>query len=194
MVSTVGVKMGAIGGTYRISDSYVQGYKERGIRMYCLKSTNASESADNSYGDSAIKDSINSISSAARELQFLTGIDKGSVYDADSEDIGTEVADELEDMASKTGVMNKLFGAMGKGVGMLKNAALSGSNVGFPQIWRDSNFSRNYNLEFKFSSPYGHPKAIFEYVYLPFLTLMTLTLPRMDSLMGYYAPYLVRIK
>ena len=46
--------------------------------------------------------------------------------------------------------------------------AINGSNVFFPEIWKDSSFSRSHNVSFSFKSPYGSPKAIFEYVYVPF--------------------------
>lgn len=189
MVSTVGIKMGAIGGFYNVNEDIKRNFMEQGLKFYCDKSTSVSESIDNQFGQSNVSGMFNNISGIAKELQFLTGQNKV----ADSASMNETLAKEYEELENeKSGLLSKIANTA---QGMFNNAetAISGSNIHFPEIWKDSSFSRQYRLDFKFSSPYGTPKAIFDYVYLPFLTLLTMSMPRQDSLMGYYSPYILRV-
>ncbi len=64
----------------------------------------------------------------------------------------------------------------------------------FPQVWKNSEFVRSYNLSFSFESPYGDVNSLFYYVYRPYLALLTLSLPvqtRKQSI--YKRPFLVKI-
>ena len=70
---------------------------------------------------------------------------------------------------------------------------VNGSQLLYPNIWTDSQFSRSYNLSFKFVSPYGDKESIFRYVYVPFISLLALALPRQDSTVGYGQPFYVKV-
>lgn len=57
-------------------------------------------------------------------------------------------------------------------------AVSNGMKVVYPDLWSDSDYSKNMNFNFTFISPYGDPLSIFKYVYVPFCALACFALPR----------------
>jgi hypothetical protein len=51
---------------------------------------------------------------------------------------------------------------------------------------------RNMSFTFNFVSPYGDPLSIFQYVYVPFLSLLTFAMPRQAAQNGLVSPFFVR--
>lgn len=69
----------------------------------------------------------------------------------------------------------------------------NGMKVTYPELWSDSSYSKNINLNFSFISPYGDPLSIFKYVYVPFCALLCFGLPRQAASNGYVSPFFVRV-
>lgn len=198
-LATLGTKMG-ISNKYKTFTDYVgqtweKGTSTRSIKFYATKNASVSESISNEFGASAIASSAKTVSDVAREAQFLTGIDLGkTVSDAGLSDdytktltTGTTVSGGFASslVKSATNVVSELINGA--------KSAATGINLYYPEIWKDSTFSRSYSLEFNFVSPYGTPDAIFQYVYLPFLVLFTLASPKQSGLNGYKAPFIVKV-
>jgi len=199
-LSTLAVKMG-IGelGSARYKDFMNRNADKdaflgigRTFKFYCTKNTSSSESISNEFGDSQIAGAANSVSEAVQEFNFVTqGILKDELYNA----AGT--VGKAFDNIIKT-VFNTLNGSeeekdFGLKFGALAQAAAEGNKIIWPQIWKNSTFSRSYSLSFEFVSPYGSPEAIFRNVYLPFVTLLTLAMPKQFGVDGYSNPFLIRI-
>lgn len=68
----------------------------------------------------------------------------------------------------------------------------NGMKVAYPELWSDSQYSKNINLNFSFVSPYGDPMSIFRHVYVPFCALLCFALPRQAAANGYVSPFFVR--
>ena len=68
----------------------------------------------------------------------------------------------------------------------------NGMKVMYPNLWQNSNYSKNLNFNFNFVSPYGDPLSIFQYVYVPFFSLLAFALPRQAAQNGYVSPFFVR--
>jgi len=164
----------------------------RSFKFYCTKSgTSSSESISNEFGDSQIAGVANNVSEALQEFHYLTGRSvegfTKSAGDTISQALGSLGGSVAEIFGGNSN--SDLFSHFGEAV----SAAASGNKLIWPQIWKNSTFSRQYNLSFEFVSPYGSPEAIFRYVYLPFITLLTLAMPKQISTNGYSNPFLVRI-
>ena len=56
--------------------------------------------------------------------------------------------------------------------------ASNGMRVMYPQLWANSAYQKNITVSFNFISPYGDPLSIFQYVYVPFFSLLAFVLPR----------------
>jgi len=164
------------------SDVFSANAIDQGLNFYLQQNSSVSESISNEYGASALEGMSKTISDYAKEAAFLLGLDGKNNSDImqSSDDI-KKIQKEQED-----GINNLL--RAGRGV----KEALGGGNILFPEIWRDSKFTRSYNLNFLFKSVYGTPECILRSVYIPFLALIALALPRQNSTSGYYAPFLVR--
>ena len=76
---------------------------------------------------------------------------------------------------------------------MIQSFAVSnGLKTVHPELWANSSYSKSINLNFEFVSPYGDPMSIFKYVYVPFCSLLTLSLPRAAADNGYVSPMFIR--
>jgi hypothetical protein len=150
-------------------------------------STTVSESGSNTTGDSQLASSLKTIGQAKRELDFIFGGNSG-MSDASSYDEYTSSIQKLygkaENFVEK--VLNKVSGVF--------SSVSSGANVLFPEIWQDSAYkSSNCNIEIKLSSPYGDKQSIFQNIFIPFLCLLAMTLPRQSGRQGYVGPFLVQV-
>jgi len=90
----------------------------------------------------------------------------------------------IKDVTNNIPVVGGIIGAF--------TQSLDGSQLAYPNMWTDSTFDRSYNLQFEFYSPYGDPMSIFNYVYLPFISLLCMALPLQDGFYSYKQPFLVR--
>jgi len=145
--------------------------------------TSISEDASSEVGQSAVAGVVKGLSGISREGQFFLG---DSFTDEDG----------AKGMFEKTAnQISELIGGKGKIAGM--SAAISdailGLNPMFPEVWKDSSFSRSYNLSFKFYSPYGDPMAVFQNVLMPFTMLLSLVLPVMRSPTSYSEPFVFQL-
>lgn len=68
----------------------------------------------------------------------------------------------------------------------------NGMKVMYPELWEDSNYSKNVNVNFEFISPYGDPESIFEHVMVPFCALLCFAMPRQADFNGLVNPFFVR--
>jgi hypothetical protein len=104
----------------------------------------------------------------------------------------TGVSQEIQSLFGGNGT-NETNGGAGAGMFSKLGDALGGNQVVFPKVWQDSTFSRSYQLAFRFESPYGDPMSIFRHVYMPFLMLLAMALPRQTGISSYKAPFMVRV-
>lgn len=157
------------------------------IPLYCnVEATSVSESAANTVGDSMLASTLQQGSQLAREVNFLLGTDK---------------LEGLTDLTSTlAGAVESIVGGVTSGNvnGFLKNinngvtSVVSGANLLFPAIWQDSSFSKSYSISARFTTPYGDPESIFLDVYVPYLCLLAMALPRQSTASAYTSPFLIR--
>lgn len=192
MLSTVRVKMG-LPGIYNFGKSFQAKFGDAGLAYFFDRSSSISEGATNDFSQSKLQGLSKSASGIRRELDFILGTGKASMTDLENmEDKGNaQITKQLDDAKSGEFAAS-LMDANRGGINKL-TTVLNGSQLLFPEIWQDSTFSRNYTLNFKLYSPYGDPLSIFENIYVPFISMLALTLPKQDTLVGYYSPFVVRV-
>jgi hypothetical protein len=142
--------------------------------------SSVSESFSAEVGQTAIGGIVKSITGMSKEAQFFLG-----------EDLS-----EAKHGGVINGAMNQISSIIGGQGGSLRASlgdALLGLNPMFPEVWKDSSFSRSYNISFKFYSPYGDPMAIYQNVYLPFTMLLSLVMPVMRSPSSYSEPFVFQM-
>jgi len=197
-LSTLAVKLGVGSlGSARFSDFINTADSDaflgisQAFKFYCTKSgTSSNESISNEFGESQIAGTANNVSDAINEFNFLTG---GAASNMTG-NAGSKIGDAINEVV---GSVAEIFGGKKQSLSHLGDsisAAASGNKLIWPQIWKNSTFSRSYNLSFEFVSPYGSPEAIFRYVYLPFITLLTMAMPKQFGTNGYTNPFLIRLE
>jgi hypothetical protein len=115
-------------------------------------------------------------------------------------DAAPGMADGTNDLANKAGqgikdLGNTATGVLGDVIKSISSSAstiVRGANLIFPEIWKSSNYQRNFNIEIKLSTPYGTPRNIFLDILVPMWFWICLTAPRQASANSYMSPFLVR--
>ena len=69
---------------------------------------------------------------------------------------------------------------------------LHGSNLIYPEIWMDSEYSKTYSIKMRLVSPYGTREAIYLNIFVPMFHALCLTLPRQTSANSYASPFIIR--
>lgn len=152
-----------------------------GLAFYTTKGTYISESSNNSYMMSETAREANSKQSALREQKMLASTGASGVLDQ----MSNWLKDTVVGITENIPILGGIVGALTEN--------LDGSQLVYPDLWDNSTFDRSYSLEFKFYSPYGDPQSIFNYVYVPFISLVALGLPLQDSYYSYKQPFIVRM-
>lgn len=143
------------------------------------KDISISESLSNGTQSNPLASALNSASAEAAALKANGNAD-GSGGNA------------LEDARNKAkSTLNQVLSEQMRGA---MSTVVSGEGrVSLPDMWTDSSFSRSVSMSFTFTSPYGHPLAIFENTYIPFLMLFCMSSPRQIGSRTFTNPFFVRV-
>ena len=154
-----GIKNAALGGTEFV-----------GFRVE--KGTDASESFNNSTGESSIAGTFNSKVQEKMDKKFTLGTLPG----------GDMMAD----------VSNILSGIAGLKEGDVLEIVAGNAHVDIPEVWKSSSFSKSYSFNMVFRARYGDPISIFQSVYIPLVMIMAGALPRSVGKNAYTSPFVLR--
>jgi hypothetical protein len=188
------------------------------IGFYVNPVGDVSEAISNSTFSSGLENDANARSSEFQQLNFITGMGTAGAARNINRQIGIAgmQVSTLKDIVktnfntglNAAGDANNLFslaGAYGLAKSVVKFAntqdmsalvqqftVTNGMKVQYPQLWESSNYSKNMNFTFNFVSPYGDPLSIFQYVYVPFFSLLAMAMPRQAAENGLVSPFFVR--
>lgn len=157
------------------------------VDFYVTPSTSYSESMSNRTEQSKFEGVLNSGSEMLKELIFVLGED-GLNNDAVRQSLANYSKEARDTIARMSGNSNNLFARLFGDA----QTIISGSNIIFPEIYHDSDFSRSYRAEVKLLSPYGTPEAIFLNCLVPLFHIIAFALPRQTSVNSYGAPFLIK--
>lgn len=155
-------------------------------QFYVDVNTSFSESFQNQTGKSALESGIEKGEDIIKELSFLTN----TLAMKGVDDLRANVADNLNDWTMKTlknngdGILPRIFG--------LTSSVMSGSNLAFPEIWKDATYTRSYNITINLVSPYGDKESVYLNIIVPLMHLLALALPRQTTANTYASPFLVK--
>lgn len=163
---------------------------QTGFTFRCSRVTPSNEDISNSFGESQIMSTIKGISQSGQEVNFLSGKDnnvEGSLSDVAS-NFASSIFSGVGDIA---GVFSNTLGNVSSEVSNVLGSAIKGNNLMYPNLWRDSSFSKSFTFNFEFIAPYGDIDSINYHVILPLLMLMSLAAPRQVGANSYTSPFLV---
>lgn len=154
-----------------------------GCAFYVNSETQVSESFSSETGQPAVASKINAVSDKAREMLFLLG---ASTKKTLNQNINL-MAQGRQDTTSLTG-SDSIMGSIMDGMGSI----FTGGKMTFPELWTDSAFSRDYNVNIKLVSPDCDRLSLYMNIIVPLIHLMGFAAPRALGFNSYTSPFLVR--
>ena len=142
------------------------------ISFRCSKDVIGSETFSNSMESNPLMENMNATASQNDEAVSNGGETGLGAIQANLKKLGLKAAGSFSEQA----------------------AVLSGKGrITLPDVFSSSSFSRSFTCSFKFHYPYGDTLGKFENLYIPFLTLLTMSAPRQIGKMSYTSPFAVRV-
>ena len=176
----------------------------RGACGFYIQSANQiSEDINTNTTQSALANKVNSLSDQGRELIFLS-----SSVDGALESVVSKSSKVVESVAGTAGNAGATIAGAVTGTEFVKkfeksggvvNAIMSGisntiagSKMLFPELWQDSQFTRDYSFTIKLDSPDNDPLSLYLNIVLPLIHLICLAAPRSMGPTVYASPFLVK--
>ena len=163
-----------------------------GVAFYINAENQISESFSNSSSQSMLASKINGISDLGREMNFLLGgasAATGLAVDHFTQDkMIAKNEENSKDMVDKMLGANTLIEGVTSGL----KTVIAGGKLIFPEIWSDSQFSRDYDISIKLVSPDPDILSLYLNIIVPILHLVGFVAPRSVGNTGYVSPFLVR--
>lgn len=165
-------------------------YYSNAIAFYINSDSSFQDSFSNETSESILSTTINSLSDRAREVQFLLGTASNAVGEAFDKVDGTlsAVKQQINDIVESIAGGNSIFTTIANSV----KTIVSGGRLLFPQIWANSNFSKQYSISIKLTTPSTDRVSWWLNIYVPLCHLMALVLPRSEYVNSYTTPFLIK--
>lgn len=164
--------------------------KKETVAFFVDSETQIQETFSNSTTNSLLENGINTASDIGRELSFMLGGGAGLTFESIKEDDGTFNMDSFNNWVDKYASVlpKRLTENLKQGV----TTVLNGGKMVFPEIWSESNFSRNYQISMKLAIPDADNLSWFMGIGVPLAHLICLTAPQQLGANGYKSPFIVR--
>lgn len=159
------------------------------ISFYIESETQISESFSSSTGESMLSSGLNQMSDIGKEISFLLGYGAGVKLEASSVDGYEATTEMLGQLVGNSGYSPAhILERLKSGISTIA----SGGKLIFPEIWKDSTYSKSYSVNIKLISPDSDNVSIFLNIMVPMLHLMAFSLPIQIGYNGLASPFLVR--
>ena len=160
------------------------GYKQY-VHFYVDTSTSASESISNTTQKSQLEGMFDTAEGFAKEAtMILNSVSDGIDFVTGFLDKATDAIGTLANTIT-FGHFKDMLTVGGKEV-------IHGANLIYPEIWMDSEYSKDYSITVDLVSPYGDDEAIYLNIIVPMIHLMAFALPRQSTANSFISPFLVR--
>lgn len=164
--------------------------------FYIHSDTQITDSMGNSTTRSQLADKVNQFSALAKEVQFLTGSLGANINSDKLTGLSNSMSGEnsinnlenvekfTEDVIGKGNFLDRLSANLG--------TVIQGGKLIFPEIWDDSQFSKEYSITLKLRCPNPDPLSWYFNIWVPIAHLLPYVLPKQSGPNGYIAPFLIR--
>lgn len=141
------------------------------------KGLDTSESFTNETGPSSIAQQVNSQIQQTRDTKFSFG----------NGNIGGALTSVLQALG---GIVSGVASAVH--LDNLDQIIAGNGMLDFPDVWKDSSFSKQYSFNMSLRTPYGDPVSILQNLYFPLALLLGGSLPRAVGNAAYTSPFICR--
>jgi hypothetical protein len=186
-------------------DSTLRDKYRSSIGFFVNPENGVSEGIGNQTVSSDLSNAANSRSDEFQRINYITGMGTGGdarnimrqvgIGIKQAQAVGQVVRDALGGAKSIFDVGGRILefsNTQDMSAIMQQFSVTNGMKVIYPDLWTSSNYSKNMNFSFNFVSPYGDPLSIFQYVYVPFFSILAFAMPRQAAENGLVTPFLVR--
>lgn len=155
-----------------------------GIRLYTTDGTTATDSFNIQYKDNFFQSKVDSLTEKVRSMtEIIRSVTANSAALADKANKG--VAGGIKAGAEKFGASKDLQNTIEQMMLSLGDIVLKGNRLVFPKIWQNSTYNNALSAQIRLISPYGHPKAIKQFIIKPLMFLLFLASPQTSDGLSY---------
>lgn len=141
------------------------------LRLYLTDMTSSTDEMSNEYMKNVIDETLNSTTMQRIMAPFKTAY-------STSESLGSKSFNKIIDLVKNMTSENiQAAPDMLKQIDTAAVLLTHGTRINFPKVWASASYSPNLNCVIKLVSPYGHPKAIREFIIKPLAYLLILLSP-----------------
>lgn len=161
-----------------------------GIRIYTTDDTNVSDSISNQLQDNYMQQAVNKLSNFGQNIrQFSQSVGLNQLREA----LQQKAKGSLSDLSQNQNVDETAEQNIQSLLDTTVNVIASGHRLSFPKVWSETNYNPNFQAQIKLVSPYGHPKAVKEFITKPLMYLILMGSPITNDGVSYGRPYFVSV-
>jgi hypothetical protein len=158
-----------------------------GIRLYLTDETTSTDEFSNTYTNNWLQDAFNALTDKGRKFREVARSVSSAYDSAIAKGIGDAGGAAGGAIGSLTdaftgGNFEAEFKAIGERLGV---ALGTGNRISLPKLWSESSYRPNLSAVVKLVSPYGHPKAIKEFIIKPLMHLLIMASSRTPDGLSY---------
>lgn len=193
-------------GEYKIDGTQLKDYKwqnytqsslrnfissNESICFYIDSETQVSESFSNDTGDSMLASKVNELSDLSKEVQYLMGGMAGIDMEKFQSNMETTKS-EFEQFQQKymSGKAGKTL--LGNLIDTGLTSVVCGGKMIFPEIWKSSSYSNDYDVTVKLRTPDCDPVSWFLNICVPMMMLVCLVCPQSMGYNAYKSPFIIK--
>ena len=171
-----------------------------GVMFYTNAEPSYSESFSNSTVPSQLLSKINGLSEIGREINLIAGNFGGGALGKLADTFGNgeggntsaEIQSKIANIASGAGGGGGISGILGE-IFSGATTLIAGGHLMFPEIWSDSQYSRDLSFSIKLVSPDNDKISLYHNIIVPLLHIIAFTAPHNVDVNGYISPFLVKV-
>ena len=152
------------------------------VNFYIDPNSSVNESINNTTQASQLEGAFDSLEGIVKEADMLVKSVGGSTVQG-----FVDKAESLVMDLANTATLGLFKDMLGLG-----EEVLHGSNLIYPEIWTDSDYSKSFSVQINLMSPYGDKESVYLNILVPMLHALALALPRQSSENSFNSPFLIR--
>lgn len=152
----------------------------KGLRILTTDDTSATDSISSSLKENFFQDKASKLTDVGQSIDSISQSSGLSGRKNEAIDQGTDAV-----MAASEGKTNVAKAAV--------DTVAKGHRVSLPSIWENSTYQPNFTANINLVSPYGHYKAITEFIIKPLTYLLILSAPQSSDGMTYGKPHFLTL-
>jgi len=155
-----------------------------GIRLYTTDGTTATDSFNIQYKDNFFQSKVDALSEKVRNMTEIvrsTTANSAAITDT----VNKGVAGGVKAAAGAFGASKNLQNTIEQMMLTVGDIVLKGNRLVFPKIWQNSTYNNALSAQIRLISPYGHPKAIKQFIIKPLMFLLFLASPQTSDGLSY---------